>query len=497
MRHLLSLLRKTLFTSVSLLIISLLDVTRVAAQTNRPTETFYLRAQVGIASYVGDHSKAFFSFDESFPYSAGVELGYQFGSPLSIGFGYEINNFPAINGSDDAGIRHSTDFLLRIRPGSPTRVAPYILAGGHATFGSATIFETGESKQKAALGPVLGVGLDVPVDERVSFFLEGKSRLAFPDEAADGREGDRSGSFDLLSSIGLGLKINFKGPGEAPEIQTVEGPTQLNVGETGAYRAYMLRAGSAPVEYRWEWGDGTVSTGLTASHSYTTPGAYTIRFVATNRQGTVFEPLFVTVVQPKQAPQITSLTASPTDPDTDDTVYFNAVVGGDGPFIYSWDFGDGSTASGASASHRYESAGSYVVTLTVSNEAGTDSRSLNVNVEAAESALCGRIADLSPVYFGRNSSVLTQEARRTLGENAQVLVECPELNVRLEGWAAPEERNPQDLSTDRARTVEEFYIGEGVARDRFEIIGMGRVADTTSKKDGTQLFQRVDSIIIR
>src|SRR5690606_8257737 len=103
MRHLLSLLRKTLFTSVSLLIISLLDVTRVAAQTNRPTETFYLRAQVGIASYVGDHSKAFFSFDESFPYSAGVELGYQFGSPLSIGFGYEINNFPAINGSDDAG----------------------------------------------------------------------------------------------------------------------------------------------------------------------------------------------------------------------------------------------------------------------------------------------------------------------------------------------------------------------------------------------------------
>lgn len=475
----------------------LLEATAVFAQPTRQTETFYVRPQVGIASYVGDHSKAFFSFDEAFPYSAGLELGYQFESPFSIGVMYGINNFPAINGSGGEGIRHSTDLILRYRPGFPTRIAPFLLAGAHATFGNATIFETGESEQKVAFGPLFGVGLDIPLSGRVSFFLEGKSRLSSPDEAADGREGGRAGSFDLLSTIGAGLKINFKGPGEAPQIQAIEGPTQLNVGEPGSYQARLLRSGTSPVEYRWEWGDGTTSTGLSATHSYSTPGSYTVRFVASNNQGTEAEPLFVTVVQPKQAPQITSLTAYPTDPDTDDTVSFSTVVGGDGPFIYSWNFGDGSTASGASPSHRYDAPGTYVVSLTVSNEAGTDNRTMTIRVGAPVSAFCDEIADLSSVYFGRNSSILTPEAQGSLRENIQILNECMDLEVRIEGWASPDERNPQDLSTDRARTVEEFYTSEGIDRSRFETIGMGRVADTTSKKDGTQLFQRVDSSVIR
>ncbi|MBN2669458.1 MAG: PKD domain-containing protein, partial [Bacteroidales bacterium] len=47
---------------------------------------------------------------------------------------------------------------------------------------------------------------------------------------------------------------------------------------------------------------------------------------------------------------------------------------------YSWGFGDGNTATGVSPSHTYLSAGSYVVTLTVTDGSCTDDQTLTVNV---------------------------------------------------------------------------------------------------------------------
>ena len=71
-----------------------------------------------------------------------------------------------------------------------------------------------------------------------------------------------------------------------------------------------------------------------------------------------------------------------------------------------------------------------------------------------EAAICREVSELSAVFFSRNSSVLTDEAQGGLDDNLEILNECPNMNVRLEGLAAPGERRAQELSDDRSRAVE-------------------------------------------
>ena len=57
---------------------------------------------------------------------------------------------------------------------------------------------------------------------------------------------------------------------------------------------------------------------------------------------------------------------------------FIPIVSGSGPFIYLWDFGDGSSSMEESPVHRYDHPGFYKITLTVSNASGCNSSVVNV-----------------------------------------------------------------------------------------------------------------------
>jgi PKD repeat protein len=73
---------------------------------------------------------------------------------------------------------------------------------------------------------------------------------------------------------------------------------------------------------------------------------------------------------------------SPTDPRTDDVVFFNASSSTLSNSTYKWDFGDGSEGSGIAPTHSYSDARTYTVTLTVTNDLGqraTTSKTVTVS----------------------------------------------------------------------------------------------------------------------
>ncbi|HET6567914.1 MAG TPA: PKD domain-containing protein, partial [Rhodothermales bacterium] len=348
------------------------------------------------------------------------------------------------------------------------------------------------SATRTAAGPLVGFGLEFPWRDRNAFFVQGTVRAAFPDENLDGRANDGFGSFDLLTTLGAGLKFGLAPAARPPQVLTVDGPAQLDLSQPGTFTADVAGGATRPVEYRWDWGDGESATGLTATHSFGVAGSYTVRFTASNRAGASSAEHEVVVVRPVQGPRITNITSDPDNPDVGMSVRFTADVIGTEPLTYEWSFGDGGTASGASAAHTFDAADLYSVTLTVSNEGGSDTQVLPLRV--ADNRECSQVIELNSVFFQRNSSTLSAEGRSSAEENAQYLDACPNVQVRIEGWAAPGERNPSELSADRARAVAEYYRSRDVNPRRMTTIGMGRSLGNTSKKEGGAQNQRVDTI---
>ncbi|NLV11241.1 PKD domain-containing protein [Halomicrobium mukohataei] len=125
--------------------------------------------------------------------------------------------------------------------------------------------------------------------------------------------------------------------------------------------------------YEWEFGDGTTATGETVSHSYDSAGDYTVTLTVTDDAGaTATDSTTISVSSGNAAPDA-SFTVSPSNPAPDESVSFDAADSSDSDGTiasYEWELGDGTTATGESVSHSYESAGDYTVSLTVTDDAG-------------------------------------------------------------------------------------------------------------------------------
>jgi PKD repeat protein len=141
--------------------------------------------------------------------------------------------------------------------------------------------------------------------------------------------------------------------------------------------------GNAPLSYSWSFGDGNTDTTQNPTHTYQNPGTYTASLVVTDDNGDSANSTVEITVLDNSVPQV-SVTASPTTGVVPTNVSFSSTInGGDAPFTYQWNFGDGSPTSDVSdPSHSYTTAGSFNATLTVTDNNG-DTASDSVQIDIA------------------------------------------------------------------------------------------------------------------
>ncbi|MDX9841719.1 MAG: PKD domain-containing protein, partial [Desulfobulbus sp.] len=170
---------------------------------------------------------------------------------------------------------------------------------------------------------------------------------------------------------------------------TAMGPATLQVTFDGT--GSKAASGASITGYAWSFGDGSTTTGASAAHSYTKAGTYTASLTVTDTQGltnSASTPIVVTApVVVANKPPTAAATATPTSGTAPLTVSFDGSQSADSDgsiATYLWDFGDGSTADGKTASHTYIDAGDYTAILQVTDDKGaTDTTAVTIKAEAA------------------------------------------------------------------------------------------------------------------
>ena len=125
---------------------------------------------------------------------------------------------------------------------------------------------------------------------------------------------------------------------------------------------FTAPAGSGPSHF-WTFGDGATATGENPQNTFVTPGTYIVEYSATST-GPILGTIEVNVYE-QTVPEFTvdpTLGCSPLLVNFTNTTQVGAGVNITG---YSWVFGDGGNASGASPSHWFTAPGSYFVSLEI------------------------------------------------------------------------------------------------------------------------------------
>jgi PKD repeat protein len=127
----------------------------------------------------------------------------------------------------------------------------------------------------------------------------------------------------------------------------------------------------------WNFGDGSFSSAQSPSHTYSSPGTYTVKLTVTasdpgdpQQVDTTNPGTTITVTQPPPPPPSADFSATQT-PGTL-KINFSDISTGN-PTSWHWSFGDGTESSLHNPSHIYDVPGSYSVTLTAANAGGPSS----------------------------------------------------------------------------------------------------------------------------
>lgn len=123
--------------------------------------------------------------------------------------------------------------------------------------------------------------------------------------------------------------------------------------------------------YAWNFGDGTSGTGMTVIHEFEKVGTFVVTLTVTDSRGATIVTSKSITVEAVPAPKADFIW-SPTAPVAGQNIFFNAQASTAAPghviVAYDWDFGSGRTGEGVTITKRYDTPGTYNVTLKVHDD---------------------------------------------------------------------------------------------------------------------------------
>lgn len=254
----------------------------------------------------------------------------------------------------------------------------------------------------------------VPGHEWSSVYAFGKMRDARAIEiiddllyVADGYDGHSKTSKSAFA-IHIWQVAEVSGPPVAsfttnPATPTGPAPFEVKFSDTST---------GLPTDWLWEWGDGTPnSTGREPSHTYITPGTYTVRLTASNALGTSTTSGEVTVTGSAVAP-VAAFTSNRSAGVAPLSVNFTDTSTG-APTTWSWDFGDGGAGATTRTPTRvFTTPGTYTVRLTVSNANGSSQATKVITVSGAPTT---PVAAFDATPTGGNAPLTVQFTNTSTG----------------------------------------------------------------------------------
>ncbi|MFH1943478.1 MAG: PKD domain-containing protein [bacterium] len=182
---------------------------------------------------------------------------------------------------------------------------------------------------------------------------------------------DGSSLLNSVSTVSRTLMINHPPSADAGQDRIVCPGDAVTFDGSGS----MDRDGKI-IQYLWDFGDEGRSEGERVNHVYEKPGRYRVLLRVQDDSGTESRS-----AEDSLAVIVNSAPVAVAGPDQEafcggahDAVLFDGTKSYDpdgDPLVYFWDFGDGSTMTGAKVSHAYVKLGTYTVRLRVRDGSGS------------------------------------------------------------------------------------------------------------------------------
>lgn len=244
---------------------------------------------------------------------------------------------------------------------------------------------------------------------------------------------------DELALAQYVVTITPAAPGaNVPPVAVIAAPAAPATGVVNATINFDATGSSDPdgalstLQYSWNFGDGTPAVaGLMATHTFAAVGSYNVVLTVTdsaNATTTATRPISIVAAPATPLPPVATISGTPITGTAGTALTLNGSLSSDpdGTIVsYLWSLGDGTASTAAMPTVTYAAAGTYNITLTVTDNAGLTGTATTTATIAAVTTPVPPTTTAGQTLFDTNCSgchgpagVGTATAPNIVGESA-------------------------------------------------------------------------------